>query len=77
MPFDDGALLPQGKELLLGDESRSPEGGVEGRAGVSLREDDSVVPEVFVVVGVELEPIGVEEKDADEIGDGGGRGGVT
>lgn len=77
MPFNDGALLPQGEELLLGDEARSPEGGVEGRAGVSLGEDDTIVPEVFVVVGVELEPIRVEEEDADEFGNGGGRGRVA
>ena len=77
MSFDDGSLLPEGEELLLGDEAGPPEGGVEGGAGMSLGEDDTVVPEVFVVAGVELEPFGMEEEDSNELGNGGGGGGVA
>lgn len=39
---------------------------------MTLGEDDSVVEEVTVVVGMEFHAIRVEEEHAHEVGDGGG-----
>ena len=77
MAFDDRSFQPERHQLVFSNDAGMVESGVEGRAGVSLGEDNSVVEEVFGVFGMELHTFWVEEHGSDDVGNGGGGSGMA
>jgi hypothetical protein len=77
VPFNNGPFQSEREQLLFSDDLGSVEGRIEGRAGVALGEDDSIVEEVLGVVGVEFESLFVEEEHGEYVGDGGRGGGMS